>query len=156
MTETLATALEREHHEIDEGLAAFRSDGEAARLRDAVSALRRHVYLEEVLVFPSLRQAGMMAPGFVMLREHGEMWQVLDRLDVSVDRADLEQLCGELEPLLQAHNGKEEPILYPQVDAVLDEDQSAALRSFLATGSTPAGWVCEQASGGGLRNLPFS
>lgn len=50
--ETLATALEREHREIDEGIAEFTAtvrgenpDGEP--LLRAILALRRHVYLEE-------------------------------------------------------------------------------------------------------------
>lgn len=156
MTETLATALEREHHEIDAGIAGFLADpgaGDGA-LRAAVDALRRHIYLEEVLVFPSLREAGLMAPVFVMLREHGEMWRLLDQADGSDDPDRLSTLCAELMPLLEAHNGKEEPILYPQVDAVLDDDLSAILREFLASGSMPGGWVCEQAAGGS-RTLPF-
>jgi hypothetical protein len=57
-------------------------------------------------------------------------------------------------PLLEAHNGKEEPILYPRVDAVLDDDLSAILREFLTSGSMPDGWTCEQAAGGS-RALPF-
>jgi len=156
MTETLATALEREHHEIDAGIAKFLADPAAGSgpLRDAVDALRRHIYLEEVLVFPSLREAGLMAPVFVMLREHGEMWRVLDQVDGSDGADRLSALCAELMPLLEAHNGKEEPILYPRVDAVLDDDLSAILREFLTSGSMPDGWTCEQAAGGS-RALPF-
>ena len=151
---TLAAALEQEHHDIDRGIDAFREDGDEQRLREAVAALRRHIYLEEVLVFPSLREAGLTAPVFVMLREHGEMWRLLDRVDAATDAAELRALCDELEPTLQAHNGKEEPILYPQVDAVLDDDRTAVLREFLASGAMPEGWTCEQAAGR-PRTLPF-
>jgi iron-sulfur cluster repair protein YtfE (RIC family) len=154
MTETLASALEREHHEIDAGIAAFRSSREIDELRDAVAALRRHIYLEEVLVFPSLRGAGLTAPVFVMLREHGEMWRLLDRMDATDEPGALGDMCAELVPTLEAHNGKEEPILYPQVDGVLDDDLSAVLREFLEAGEMPAGWTCEQATGQ-PRNLPF-
>ncbi|HET8559732.1 MAG TPA: hemerythrin domain-containing protein [Marmoricola sp.] len=151
---TLAATLEQEHHQIDAGIEAFRETGDTVRLGDAVEALRRHIYLEEVLVFPSLREAGMMAPVFVMLREHGEMWRLLDRMGADEDATELRSLCDELMPLLAAHNGKEEPILYPQVDAVLDDALAATLREFLESGSTPEGWVCEQAAGG-PRKLPF-
>lgn len=151
---TLAAALEQEHHDIDGGIDAFRDTGDTAALGGAVAALRRHIYLEEVLVFPSLREAGLVAPVFVMLREHGEMWRVLDRMEATADPAELRALCDELDPQLQAHNGKEEPILYPQVDAVLDDDLAAVLREFLDSGAMPEGWVCEQAAGR-PRTLPF-
>ena len=44
----------------------------------AMESLRRHIFLEEQLLFPPLREAGMIAPVLVMLREHGEIWQSLD------------------------------------------------------------------------------
>lgn len=150
----LATALEQEHHQIDDGIEAFLDTGDRAHLREATDALRRHIYLEEVLVFPPLREAGLMAPVFVMLREHGEMWRVLDRMDATDSADELRSASGELVPMLQAHNGKEEPILYPQVDAVLDDELAATLREFLAFGSMPDGWVCERAAGG-PGSLPF-
>ena len=47
-TEGLAAALEREHREIDEGIAAFTtSPGDPQPLAHAIRALRRHIYLEE-------------------------------------------------------------------------------------------------------------
>ena len=150
----LATALEQEHHRIDDGIEAFLDTGDRSRLREATEALRRHIYLEEVLVFPPLRDAGMMAPVFVMLREHGEMWRVLDRMDATDAVDELRSASDELVPMLQAHNGKEEPILYPQVDAVLDDELAATLREFLASGSMPHGWVCERVAGG-PGGLPF-
>jgi hypothetical protein len=46
---------------------------------------------------------------------------------------------------LDQHNTKEEPIIYPRADADLPIDTTAELRSFLETGTAPAGWVCEAA-----------
>lgn len=76
--ETLASVLEREHREIDEGIVAYESRlaagvDEPALLHRAMDALRRHIYLEEEFLFPPLRAVGMVAPVFVMLREHGEI-----------------------------------------------------------------------------------
>ncbi len=82
--ESLAAALEREHHEIDDGIAAFTaSPGNPQSLTRAIRALRRHIYLEEQFLFPLLRQAepGLAAPVSVMLREHAQMWATLDTLD---------------------------------------------------------------------------
>ena len=88
-TNTLAAALEHEHREIDEGIETFtsgRANGAAysrPSTRAIRDALRRHIYLEEEFLFPPLRVAGMIAPIFVMLREHGEMWKTLDALEAN-------------------------------------------------------------------------
>ena len=90
----LSVVLEREHHEIDSAIAAFieKLDGGCVQpepLSAALEALRRHIYLEETFLFPPIREAGMIMPIFVMMREHGELWRTMDALtDLIVDRAD--------------------------------------------------------------------
>lgn len=154
MTETLADALEREHREIDEGLEAFadsRGTGEpdTAALAQAVAGLRRHIYLEEEMFFPPLRAAGLMGPVLVMLREHGELWRLLDALEAELARDHSGDatagLLDDLMPRLEAHNLKEERILYPQADTVLEGEPGLELREFMASGRMPEGWVCEMA-----------
>src|SRR5579875_3797472 len=86
----LAAALEREHREIDRGIEAFLADRERGQghvepLRRAMEALRRHIFLEEEFVFPSLQAAGLVAPIFVMLREHGEIWDTLEVIEAQLD-----------------------------------------------------------------------
>ena len=143
--ETLAAALEREHHEIDAGIEKYTASvGETAdveALAGALAALRRHIYLEEEFVFPSLRAAGMLGPILVMLREHGELWTLMDQLEQDATLA----VCARLTARLDAHNTKEEPIVYPQMDAVLSEPAALELRRFLDSGSMPEGWVATQA-----------
>src|SRR5579859_6461595 len=83
-TESLAAALEREHQEIDAGIAAFTAcPGDPQPLARAIGALRRHIYLEEEFLFPLLGEAdpALRAPVFVMLREHAQIWAVLDALE---------------------------------------------------------------------------
>lgn len=151
--DTLAAALEREHHEIDSGVEAFldsrREDTDS--LTRALSALRRHIYLEEEFVFPPLREAGMVPPIFVMLREHGEIWDTMDRIDRELvsdpAAASISDACHELLEQLESHNSKEEPIIYPQADNVLDDAATAQLEGFLETGEMPPGWVCANAGG---------
>jgi regulator of cell morphogenesis and NO signaling len=152
---SLAAALEQEHREIDEGIEAFTAAEPTERdrpaLRSAIRALRRHIYLEEEFLFPPLRAAGLMAPVFVMLREHAEIWTTLDALERALERAlevaeDAEvALCHQLAVQLQHHNLKEEKILYPQADQVLTAPAGARLRSFIDRGRLPDGWVCRQA-----------
>jgi regulator of cell morphogenesis and NO signaling len=169
----LYTALEREHREIDAGIEAYTSGRVGATastdsltteavtteavttevLTTAIGALRRHIYLEEEFLFPPLRAAGMMAPVFVMLREHGELWQTLDLLEAELgggserggDREAVLTRCAELTAQLAAHNAKEEPILYAQADAVLTDAAAAELTSFLDRSGLPDQWVCERA-----------
>src|SRR5690348_4105838 len=84
--QTLAAALEREHREIDAGIECFASGsrhGDALSLSGAIRALRRHIYLEEEFLFPSLREGAQALSAAVpaMLREHGQLWDVLDLLE---------------------------------------------------------------------------
>ncbi|MCK9519231.1 MAG: hemerythrin domain-containing protein [Dehalococcoidia bacterium] len=152
--ETLGAALEREHREIDEGFDAFTAGlalGEVRKepLHNAIEALRRHIYLEEEFLFPSLRAAGMVAPVFVMLREHGEIWRLLEQLEAAIEAGPVGEpvlgLCRQLAAALETHNMKEEHILYPRADGVLEETENAKLVEFLSAGRMPGDWACAQA-----------
>ncbi len=153
-TESLAAALEREHREVDAGIAAFTAGSpsggrERKQLARAIHALRRHIYLEEEFLFPLLHQAepGLAAPIFVMLREHAQLWQTLGLLEREVDAGtgDPLQTCRRLTAQLLHHNLKEEKVLYPRADQVLPEPAAAKLREFASAGELPAGWVCIRA-----------
>ncbi|WP_417562890.1 hemerythrin domain-containing protein [Microbacterium sp.] len=148
----LADALTREHHAIDAGveayLAGLDTGGDAAPLRESMHALRRHIYLEEQFLFPPLKQT-MMMPIFVMLREHGELWRSMDAIEASLqdaaDAASLRAACQDLLTLLDSHNTKEEPIVYPKADSDLTDDARTQLAAFLESGTFPDGWTCEKA-----------
>jgi regulator of cell morphogenesis and NO signaling len=152
--DTLAAALEREQREIDEGVEAFLAGRAEHRdhvesLRQAIDALRRHIFLEEEFLFPPLRAAGLVAPIFVMLREHGEIWDTLDVIEAQLRAGGgdgtLAVTCRALLGQLERHNSKEEPIVYPEANAVLTAGSTAELREFLAAGRIPLGWVCARA-----------
>ena len=145
-TGSLAAALEREHHEIDEQIAAFTAaPGDRQPLIRAIRALRRHIYLEEEFLFPLLREAepGLAAPVFVMLREHAQIWGTLDSLERATDSGTGTglALCKRMTVQLLHHNLKEEKILYPRADEALPA-AAAGLRAFLGSGELPGGWVC--------------
>lgn len=156
MTEgTLSQALEREHREIDGGIeeyVASGASGDPVPLLRAMEGLRRHIYLEEEFIFPPLRDAGMTMPVFVMLREHGELWDAMDGLErlLASDASprDHQETCRGLLAMLDNHNSKEEPVIYPQADAVLAPEASARLHAFIESGRMPEGWRCEQAGVG--------
>ena len=76
---TLQAALEKEHRQIDSGIEAFIARPmDTAPLLQSMDALRRHIYLEEDFLFPPLREAGLVMPILVMIREHGDIWQAMD------------------------------------------------------------------------------
>lgn len=149
-SESLSCALEREHREVDNGIEQFDADPSSSqaadRLAAAVAALRRHIYVEEEFVFPALSAGGLVAPIFVMLREHAQIWQTLDALERDAAAASrvptASQLCHQLLVQLQHHNIKEERILYPEADQALPAEAVARLTELLAGGSLPDGWVC--------------
>ena len=154
--QTLAAALEREHREIDAGIESFTSGsraGDALSLSGAIQALRRHIYLEEEFLFPSLR-TGAPAPALaaavpVMLREHGQMWDVLDLLEREIVTASRGEtaltLCRQLMDMLSPHHLKEEEILYAAADDLLTRAAEVRLRGFLAYARLPGGWSSEMA-----------
>jgi len=154
---SLSTALTREHHEIDAAIEAFTVDlqRQAARpesLLTAIEALRRHIYLEEHFLFPPIREAGVLMPILVMLREHGVLWGLMDELTELLGDNDPDDVsdhllstCRELLARLDQHNNKEEAIIYPHAETDLTEDSAAELADFLKSGSAPTDWVCEAA-----------
>lgn len=152
--ESLADALACEHRKIDEGIERFVAQPSSTEdhepLTAAIAALRRHIYLEEEILFPALSAdggAGLVAPIFVMLREHAQIWQTLDELErgAVAGTSDGLQLCHQLLVQLQHHNMKEERILYPEADRTLPPPIAARLAAFLESGQLPKGWVCVKA-----------
>ncbi len=77
--ESLAAALAGEHCEIHDGIERFSVAHEDREpLQAAIAAPRRHLYLEEQLLFPALQTedgAGLAVAIFVMLREHAQVSQ---------------------------------------------------------------------------------
>ena len=152
---SLSSELTREHHEIDDAIETFIEKLDCGSLQrelltDTLEALRRHIYLEEVFLFPPLREAGIVMPIFVMMREHGQLWHTMGELaELLADGNDSQRLrdtCRQLLDQLHQHNSKEEPVIYPNADTDLPPHTSAELTRFIETGRTPEGWVCQQAN----------
>lgn len=145
--------LEQDHRRIDEGFARFAEslsgsavDREA--FDGAALALRHHIYVEEVHHFPVVKASGLMGPILVMLREHGEIWDLLDKvaeaLDGGVDAA-ARELWSKLATVLEEHNMKEEKIVYPAGDQQLPTEVAEEIVGELESGTFPEGWICQMA-----------
>ncbi|TXI62887.1 hemerythrin domain-containing protein [Mycolicibacterium mageritense] len=153
--EALSVALEREHLQVDAGFGAF-LDGlevgcvDADGLGTTLAALRRHIYLEEQLLFPPISRGAHMMAVFGMIRGHGEIWRTMNALDdlagAGADCAILRDTCEQLRELLAEHNKVEEPVIYPAADTGLTAEQTAELAGFLTAGRMPDGWTCARAA----------
>lgn len=152
----VAEDLVVEHHSIDDRLAEFvagldEGSVRAESFRASARELRHHIYVEEAHLFPPLRAVGMIPPVLVMLREHGELWDVLEAVDrlLADDQPDIPSLrreCDRLTGLLEEHNMKEEQILYPAADETLATEDLEQVATSLVDGDLPDGWRAEMAS----------
>jgi len=145
---TLQAALEKEHRQIDGGIAQFiKQPTNPEPLRHSIAALRRHIYLEEDFLFPPLREAGLVMPILVMIREHGDIWKAMDGAEkLLTENANVDALievCNVLLQLQEQHNAKEEPIIYSQADLKLSFDLAARLQAYIESSTLPEGWVCQ-------------
>ncbi len=131
--ETVTGFFQEDHRRLDrifeELLQAFKDGtGEVRDLFDRFDAgLRQHIGWEENLLFPLFEQRTGMSvggPTEVMRGEHRQIEQVLTGLQQGVEQEDAQALDQDREALadiLGAHNVKEEQVLYPSIDNLLDD-----------------------------------
>jgi len=95
------------------------------KARDAFAELRplltKHIYCEEELLFPEVEARGLSGPTEVMRFEHGQIWSLLSRIgqEFEKDNSTPTGLVDELRGVLEAHDLKEENILYPAADEAI-------------------------------------
>ncbi|MBS0456095.1 MAG: hemerythrin domain-containing protein [Proteobacteria bacterium] len=143
--------LEIQHRDIDAGVAGLLDGSRGANaLLAALRLLRTHIHIEEQVLFPPLKAAGLTMPVFVMKREHAQMWALLAQLDAAcgadAPADDLKALARTLFQLLQMHNNKEEQIVYAAADRLVDADGSTLTLKALQDARMPEGWTCALAA----------
>jgi len=129
-------ALVWDHARLDAlEAAAFeaRARGNLARARDLFTdfahGLRRHIDFEEQLLFPEFekrcRLEGENGPSAVMRAEHRAITSLLFVMEREIDdpEAPIELSRAELRQIQRDHDLKEERILYPALDRMLDEEE---------------------------------
>ncbi|MBW2270317.1 MAG: hemerythrin domain-containing protein [Deltaproteobacteria bacterium] len=100
------------------------SENIAAVWRRFENAQRRHLDMEEQILFPAFEAATGMTEGptSVMRSEHAQMRGLLDQMDAAVGAGNFEELVDlgdTLLLLIQQHNQKEEHMLYPMSERAL-------------------------------------
>ena len=94
--------------------------------------LARHMQAEEQVLFPAFeRTTGMVGgPVAVMNQEHNALRELLGTIAAALDSRDSDAARGQLHEvvaILEAHNMKEENIIYPRTDAALGEREREEL-----------------------------
>ncbi len=100
--------------------------------------VRAHNEKEEALLFPELEKVlAPKGPTFVMREEHRRLWEVLEkvestleRLERDKDRAVIDELVASAQfvvQLLREHINKEDSVLYPMAKQLLSAEQMAAI-----------------------------
>jgi hemerythrin-like domain-containing protein len=131
--------LTHQHTRCDTHFAEAETAVAEARWDRAIAAFQtfrkdtlHHFDLEEGRVFPAFEaRTGMVGgPTAVMRAEHQQLRDMLQAMGQALNNRDSEAYLGLSETLLmlmRQHNLKEENILYPMLDQVLDGDEAALL-----------------------------
>ncbi|HVA77160.1 MAG TPA: hemerythrin domain-containing protein [Candidatus Binataceae bacterium] len=142
--DSITAFLAADHRRItklwDETIAAFaREDFNTIHVRAAefIAALRRHIAMEEQILFPAIEEKTAMrtsGPTYAMRLEHRQIERVLDGLapllTVQERWTAIQAIEGELtDPaaLFRSHDAKEEAVLYPMADKMLGADAARKL-----------------------------
>ena len=129
---SLDETFRQDHRRCDECWAGVEAAVEAGKAEDIAAAWqrfdraqRRHLELEEEILFPAFEAATGMTQGptEVMRGEHAQIRGLLDQMDATLAAGDTQELLDlgdTLMLLIQQHNQKEEHMLYPMSDRALD------------------------------------
>ena len=143
---TFSSYMSDDHHRCDELFAAAEAAVEGGDWSSAMVAHRRfiegmqhHFAMEEEVLFPAFEEASgsTMGPTVVMRHEHEQMRQLFGEMDQAVEEQQADDYLGASETLLilmQQHNAKEEQILYPMTDQMLEAQQSGLLAKMQGIG----------------------
>jgi iron-sulfur cluster repair protein YtfE (RIC family) len=141
--ETITSLLTADHRHADALLSDAvqqAAKGEwpqcARQLAVFRAALEAHMKLEEQVLFPAFEQAtgSDVGPTAVMRHEHLQMLRMLDEMSqvaVSQARERFDALAPAFTRIIDMHSMKEENVLYPMCDRVLDETTCETLRKTL-------------------------
>lgn len=141
--------LADQHHRIDAGVKSMVDGGsDVPALLKSLALLRLHLYVEEAILFPPLVKSGLTMPIFVMKREHGQMWPLLEALaaaSVAPATDTLREDGRKLYQLLQMHNPKEESIVYTALDRLQAQHAEGSFAASIQAAKLPDGWRCAMA-----------
>lgn len=146
----ISEPLEKEHRDIDAVIVSFiEGAGDAASLMGSLALLRRHIYMEELILFPKLSSHNLALTMHVSMMEieHGYMWPMIRKLEDAANSGmpadEMKKTCAALLELLQMHNTREEEVLYAAADRMSPRgDREPGLLGQVTDVHMPPDWTC--------------
>lgn len=133
-TSSVTEFLQMDHRRLDSIMDACRGHVASGEMKQAASVyarfveeLRRHIRIEEEILFPIFEEATGLdhnGPTHVMRAEHAEIRRLMDLMPGAFENGrngarEFEPLRAAFMSLLHEHHGKEERILYPMTDRLV-------------------------------------
>ncbi len=129
--ETIVSFMEGDHDRLDQIFQNFQkaknTDPQEAKnlFHEFRMGLRRHIVWEEEILFPLFEEKTGMTdtgPTAVMRMEHEQIKGYMDQIFEKINAEDFatENLEQSLVDVLTAHNEKEESILYPAIEDMVN------------------------------------
>lgn len=132
---SISSFMTADHRACDLRLADLENHAAAGRWPQAQAAwdafgaaMHCHFRREEDVLFLAFEQAtgGGGGPTFVMRMEHDQMRTTMEQIDTALRASDKKRvlaLSESLMVLIQQHNMKEEQMLYPMAEQMVDDAQ---------------------------------
>lgn len=143
------SSLINDHREVDNNLGKLTeliSKGELdpELFKQISDSLKRHIYIEEEEIFPSLSQDDsdlrQRIQGLEM--EHASIWMLLDRVGKEISVREIEispKYIEEIISILKVHNIQEEEKVYPMI-GTNGKFSKAQIHDY----KIPEGWICHR------------
>lgn len=137
--ETIREYLGADHKRCDDLFVRAETSASQRQWQEAIEyfqdfhdGLERHLQMEETILFPEFERitGNAAGPTGMMRIEHQQMRLVTERMSYALGRRDEDDFLGHAETLnilMQQHNLKEENILYPMIDKVLQQGRAELL-----------------------------
>lgn len=139
--ESIIDFMGKDHDRLDKIFIEFRDfeNKEISIIKslfhDFKIGLQRHIVWEEEILFPIFEQkTGMydFGPTAVMREEHKQIKNLLKDMHNHLINNNIEpikRISQDLLELLRIHNDKEEGILYPEIDGLINDEEKNSIYS---------------------------
>lgn len=115
--------------EEDRLIEEIKSLGNKEKFYEFSENLKNHIFIEEEILFPKL---GFDPIVIELMHQHVAMWNLMSRIEESVEDEEYFNSLSLLSSLLKVHNAIEESNVYPELEKLKLKDINEKM---------PKGWV---------------
>ena len=142
----LGTVLTFDHRRLEELINNFLQNPNPSLLEEIRRAYVNHIYWEEEFLFKRINNTSLLAVIKGLEGEHAGMWALLDQVKEFLDANDVEnakkRISGFMRVLL-GHDKTEEGSVYPELDALEEEEQAKLMLEEVKLAVVPLDWRCK-------------